>query len=130
MSDLMTKKEKLKNAVQRLEEAIDCYKKSPDDVKRDGVIQRFEFCEELSWKTLRLYLIDQGFSDLKSPKSVLREAYAYEIIDDEDVWITIMNDRNLTSHIYDEKTAEEIFNRICTKHLPVLKKLSIFLSEK
>lgn len=130
MSDLVTKKEKLKNAVQRLDEAVEYYKESPNDIKRDGAIQRFEFCAELSWKTIRLYLIDQGFLDVKGPKSVLREAYSYDIIDDEDVWIAILDDRNLTSHVYDEKTADEIFQRIKNEYLPVFKKLSEFLSEE
>ena len=129
MSDLQTKKERFKNALKRLEDAVASYEKLPDDVKKDGVIQRFEFCTELSWKTIRAYLIDQGAAEMRGPKAVLREAYEFEIIDDEKIWIAVLDDRNLTSHVYDEKTADEIFSRICGNYLPVFKKLSEFFSE-
>lgn len=94
-----------------------------------GAIQRFEFCIELAWKTIREYLLDQGFSDLNSPKSVMREAYAYHVIDDEKLWISALGDRNLTSHVYDEKTADDIYLRICGSYIHIFKKLIDKLSE-
>jgi len=54
---------------------------------------------------------------LNSPKSVLREAYAANIIEDELVWLNMLKDRNLTSHIYDETTAVEISRRIQYEYL-------------
>ena len=84
---------------------------------RDGVIQRFEFCAELAWKTMREYLLDQGFSDINSPKAVIKQAYAFGMIQDQQAWLDLQNDRNLTSHVYDEENAKVIFERIENQHL-------------
>lgn len=129
MSDFQTKADNYKKAVNRLEESIKEYDETHSDSVRDGAIQRFEFCIELAWKTVREYLPDQGFSDLNSPKSVMREAYAYHVIDDENLWISALGDRNLTSHVYDEKTADDIYLRICGSYIHIFKKLIDKISE-
>ena len=105
------------SAAARLREALDDYRQTPLSSVRDGVIQRFEFCAELAWKTMREYLLDQGYTEINSPKAVIRQAFAYGMIEDAEGWVRLMNDRNLTSHVYDEKTAEEIFRRIETVYL-------------
>lgn len=117
MDKFNEKFEKYQQACKRLQEALADYESSPLDTMRDGVIQRFEFCVELSWKTLREKLLDEGYSEINSPKSVLRQAFANGYISDEPDWISLINDRNLTSHLYDEKTAQEIFERIKGKYV-------------
>lgn len=117
MDKMQEKYAKLKDAVNRLNEALKEYALNCSDVVRDGVIQRFEFCTELAWKTAREYLIDQGYTELNSPKSVMRQAYADGIISDESSWITLLTDRNRTSHIYDDAAAEEVFNRIASRYV-------------
>lgn len=129
MSDLETKKENFKKALASLEEFIADYKATPKKSIRGGIIQGFEICWEVGWKTLRAYLIDQGITGMIGAKDVFREAYAYGIIDDEKIWEQSLKDRNLTSHTYDEKTAEKIFSRICNDYLPVFRKLCRFFSE-
>lgn len=117
MDRLHEKYEQFEAAVSRLREALEDYRSTPLSSVRDGVIQRFEFCAELAWKTMREYLLDQGYTEINSPKAVIRQAFAYGMIEDADGWVKLMNDRNLTSHVYDEKTAEEIFRRIQTVYL-------------
>lgn len=117
MDRLYEKYEQFEAAVSRLREALEDYRSTPLSSVRDGVIQRFEFCAELAWKTMREYLLDQGYTEINSPKAVIRQAFAYGMIEDADGWVRLMNDRNLTSHVYDEKTAEEIFRRIETVYL-------------
>lgn len=85
----------------------------------DGSIQRFEFCTELFWKTLKRILSDLG-KETTYPKDILREAYQGFIIDDEDAWILILNDSNQTSHTYDETLADIIFQRL-PQHLAIMK---------
>lgn len=48
---------KLQYAFSRLKEGADS---AADELDKDGVIQRFEFTFELLWKTLKLFLADQG----------------------------------------------------------------------
>lgn len=127
MSKMQEKYNKLVQAVDRLREAIGDYQRAPLASIRDGAIQRFEFCTELVWKTLREYLIDQGYTGINSPKSVMRQAYADGLIDNEQAWIDLLNDRNLTTHIYDEATAARIYDLIVSRYCPmfaaVVKKL-------
>lgn len=118
------------DAVARLREALDDYGKMPLDSIRDGVIQRFEFCTELAWKTMREYLIDQGYTELNSPKAVVKQAFAFGMIQDQAAWIALLNDRNLTSHVYDESTAKLIFNRIEQQHLALLDEALAYMKEK
>ena len=118
------------DAVARLREALDDYGKMPLDSIRDGVIQRFEFCTELAWKTMREYLIDQGYTELNSPKAVVKQAFAFGMIQDQAAWIALLNDRNLTSHVYDESTAKLIFNRIEQQHLALFDEALAYMKEK
>lgn len=112
---------KLKNfgkALKRLEEAVAEYIRHKDnDIVRDGVIQRFEFTYELAWKTTKEYLEDMGIVDKTSPKAVVREAFSQRLIANEAVWLLMLNDRNLTSHVYQEEMAEVIAERICNSYV-------------
>jgi len=117
MSKLEEKLSKFSEAVKRLEEAVSDYNSYNVSSIRDGVIQRFEFCTELAWKAAREYLIEQGYTDINSPKAVMKQAYADNLINDEQLWIELLNARNQTSHIYDEETASDIFEKIRNKYI-------------
>lgn len=117
MSKFEEKYSKLCDATERLKESINDYETTPLSSIRDGVIQRFEFCTELSWKAAREYLADQGYIDINSPKAVMKQSYADGLIQDEIGWLELLNARNLTSHIYDEETAKEIFNSIKDEYI-------------
>ena len=123
MDKMQEKYEKLVQAVHRLDEAIVDYDQMGLDSIRDGVIQRFEFCVELAWKTLREYLLDQGYTEINSPKSVMKQAFADGILDHEEGWLHLLDARNETSHIYDEATATTVFGDIRTVYDPLLKNL-------
>ena len=118
------------NAVSRLHEALEEFEANSSlTTIRDGVIQRFEFTTELAWKTIREYLISQEVSDINTPKNVMKAAFSDDIITDEEGWLTILRDRNMTSHIYDEGDADEIFKRIVTQHIKLFDELSDTLRE-
>lgn len=85
----------------------------------DATIQRFEFTFELFWKTLKVFLYDQGL-EANYPKEVLQESYKAGIFNDEQMWLRMLKDRNLTSHTYDEDLADEIFERI-QGYVPLLR---------
>lgn len=123
MDKLQEKYEKLIRASQRLEEALADYEKVHLDSIRDGVIQRFEFCTELAWKTLREYLLDQGYTEINSPKAVMKQAFSDGILEHEDGWLQLLDARNQTSHIYDEATAAAVFGSIRETYTPLIKEL-------
>ena len=116
MSEPYIKVNNFRKALSRLSEGITKYDET-DDLLRDGVIQRFEFTFELAWKTLKAVFEDEGLRGLNSPKSVLREAFAAELIKDDELWLAMLNDRNSTAHIYNEGLAIEICHNIQEKYV-------------
>ncbi len=112
MNKLDNKLFNFKNAVASLKEAVDQYRLHNSSIIRDGLIQRFEFTYELSWKTTKVYLENLGIVDKNSPKAVIKEAYAQGLISNEENWLLMLHDRNMTSHIYQETLAVEIAKRI------------------
>lgn len=123
MSKFETKLNNFKNALKKLNDGISDYEKVKIETIRDGVIQRFEFTTELAWKTVRALLLEESVIDINTPKSVIREAFSAGFVEDEQGWLQILNDRNSTSHIYDEEEAVEIFERIRTKHVVLFNNL-------
>jgi nucleotidyltransferase substrate binding protein (TIGR01987 family) len=107
-----------KNALKRLEEAV---REAKSDLEIDGAIQRFEFTFELFWKLLKVYLESEGII-CRSPKGCLKEAYQAGIIEREDVWLKMLDDRNMSVHIYDKQTSGEIFDRIKNSYVREFKK--------
>jgi nucleotidyltransferase substrate binding protein (TIGR01987 family) len=96
------------------------------DIVRDAAIQRFEFTFELVWKTLQLYLEHQGL-DCIGPRPVLKKAFGAGLIaasDEADVWLQMLEDRNLTSHAYDEMLARQIYGRIVGDYTPLLARMA------
>ena len=118
MKKLDILREELKEALKRLEEAL---LEAKSELEIDGVIQRFEFSFELLWKTLKFYLEEQGLS-CNSPKSCLQEAFSAKIIDHEKDWLSMLEDRNLSVHIYDRETSRKIFNNIKNSYSKLIEK--------
>lgn len=126
---MLQKVENFKSAVAQLKSAVEQYRRSPEDtLYRDGLIQRFEFTFELAWKSLREYLEDQGadMSGIVLSKQVFKASYAAQVIDNQQVWLDMLNSRNLTSHIYDEKTASQIAQQISQNYIGPLVALAEF----
>lgn len=84
----------------------------------DATIQRFEFTIELFWKLLRSILEAKGVQ-VQYPKDVLKEAYKGHLIDNEQEWLKMLLDRNLSSHTYDKQLADKIYANI-KSYIPLL----------
>lgn len=95
-------------AISRLEDALE---RVQDDLDRDGAIQRFEFTVELLWKTLSILLNYQDI-DCRSPRNCIKLSFRHGLIEDDEILLDMIEDRNRSSHIYNEKVAEAIFLRI------------------
>jgi nucleotidyltransferase substrate binding protein (TIGR01987 family) len=96
--------------------------KKPSEAERGGLIQFYEMTFELAWKLLRDYLYEQGFS-VNSPREAIKQAFQSEIIEDGQSWIDALEDRNLTTHTYDEETALKVVKSIKTSYFPLLNSL-------
>lgn len=125
---LLERLDDYKRATKRLEDATEI---TPDnDIIFDGVIQRFEFTFELSWKLMKQFLEYTGINEIRSPRTTIREAYSYGLIEDGEEWIDMMEDRNKTSHIYDEEESRKIYLKIKDKHSHLLGKLAKRMEEE
>ncbi|ADQ07634.1 nucleotidyltransferase substrate binding protein, HI0074 family [Caldicellulosiruptor hydrothermalis 108] len=123
---IVEKYEDFKTALKRLEEGISI---QPDkDIIMDGAIQRFEFVFELSWKLMREYLKYTGL-EINNPRTVIKYAYQNGIIEDGDKWLKMLSDRNMTSHLYNQKMAYEIYQNIKLEYVELFRKLLLKFEE-
>ena len=111
------------NAYRKLKAVAEKYDRC-DDIIRDSVIQRFEFTYETSWKCLQIILAEMGMSPINVPKLVFRKAYSTGLIDDEEIWLSIIKDRNFTSHEYSEDESKKICDRIVLVYVDEFGKLA------
>ena len=86
------------------------------DRDRAGVIQAFEFTFEAVWKLLKHLAESEGLA-AESPKRALIAGYKIGVIEDENLWLNMLADRNLTSHIYHVDVADRIFAAIRDRYL-------------
>jgi len=107
------------NALNSLESGI---KEATGELEKDGVIQRFEFTFELMWKTLKIFLYDEGI-ECKSPRDCLSRAFKFGIVLNEQIVLDMLNDRNNSTHIYSKEESGEIFERIKNDYNSELKKI-------
>lgn len=82
-----------------------------DDLLEEGLIQRFEYTHELAWKVMKDYAQYQGYTNIQGSRDAFRKAFEMGIIENE-AWMESINDRNLTSHNYDDETVAEILESI------------------
>lgn len=118
------------DAVRAFEQALQRFREvlaEPETtVVRDAAIKRFEFTFELAWKATQRFLRAQGIVT-RSPKQCLQEAFAFGLVQDHPLWIRMLDDRNLTVHTYDERTAQRIYSHL-TDYLPLFEQLCQGLS--
>jgi len=121
-------KQRLSNLQKSLEHLADAIEiEKPSIIEQAGIIQFFEMSFELSWKTLKDYLEEQGFIDVKSPRATIKKAFEIELIEDGQKWLEALENRNLAAHTYDDATAKEIYELICDSYFPLLETLKLTL---
>ena len=86
---------------------------------RAGVIQAFEFTFEAVWKLLKAVAERDGLA-AESPRRALIAGYTLGVIQDEALWLAMLNDRNLTTHTYHHQVAARIFEAIRDRYAPAL----------
>jgi nucleotidyltransferase substrate binding protein (TIGR01987 family) len=94
------------------------------ETNRDSMIKRFEYCYDLTWKYLKQYLDTVHGIEVSSPKKIYLECFSQNIITQDEVnqLLGAVDDRNMTSHTYDEEYAQEISERIFN-HFPLMNAL-------
>lgn len=88
-----------------------------NDLERQGLIQSFEFTHELAWNTLKDFLETSGATNLFGSVNATRAAFAAGLIENGDAWMEMIKNRNLTTHTYDERTADKISSAILSSYV-------------
>ena len=84
----------------------------------------------MAWSTAKDYLEEQGFLELRSPRDTIKKAFEAGLITDGTSWLETLQNRKLTTHIYDEETAGLVVTQIRTIYVKLLKELFTTLKEK
>ena len=88
-----------------------------NELERQGLIQAFEFTHELAWNTLKDFLEPTGVTDLVGAVNATRAAFAAGLIENGETWMEMIKSRNLTTHTYDERTADKISSAILSSYV-------------
>ncbi|MCK9402745.1 MAG: nucleotidyltransferase substrate binding protein [Chitinophagaceae bacterium] len=104
-------------AVSSLKEAVT--KNNLSDLERAGVIKIYEFTFELAWKTVKDYLEEKDV-EVKFPRDTIKEGFLYEIIADGEIWLDMLQKRNLMSHTYSKENAELAYHLIVNDYFKEL----------
>ena len=97
--------------------------------EQQGLVKAFEYTFELGWNTLRDLLRSRGNTGVMlGSRDAIREAFSAGLLNDGPVWMEMVRDRNLTSHVYNRSTAEAITGNITSRYLPAFQGLRQRLS--
>jgi len=122
-NDSLTSYEK---AVKKLKEFLD--EPIMNDRDKAGIILAFEYCFELSWKVIQKKVASHN-KTVGSSKQAFQAAFELGWIKADlnssgvDLWTSMVNDRNLTYHTYQEEIANEVLTRIQSDHYPLFVEL-------
>lgn len=100
-------------ALSRFLEAVDLAKsRQLSQLEQQGLIQSFEFTQELSWKVIKDFLEYQGATTgIMGSKDAIRHGFSVGLLENGDVWMDMVSSRNAASHTYNEETAEAIVKK-------------------
>jgi nucleotidyltransferase substrate binding protein (TIGR01987 family) len=101
-------------------------------IVRDATIQRFEYTFESFWKGVKIYLKEKEGILCNSPKSCFRELLTNNLTDVEmtEGLLEMTDSRNLTSHTYLEKIADDIYEKIVNHYYKIMHDILIKMKEK
>ena len=125
MTKLEVQRDQFKKALSKLEEVLN---EPKSEIVRDSAIKRFEFSLDIAWKAVKSYLEEVHGVVSNSPKEVFREAYKQGLIDYDEKWLEMIDDRNEIVHMYKEELAEELYGKL-KGYLQLFKELFVKLSQ-
>jgi len=118
-------------ALRLLREAMAHGPEALNQLEKEGVIQRFECCFELAWKTVKDYMEASGVVfDVVMPRQVIKDAFAAKVLEDGATWIAMLDHRNLLAHTYNPAVFEQAVDAIHQRYLPQLQELHRFLQQE
>lgn len=83
------------------------YEEPYDTVVLTGLVGLYEICFEQAWKMMKEILEAHGYEEgaTGSPKIILKTAYRAGMIENEELWLQALQERNNVTHSYNENIA-------------------------
>ena len=124
------KLENFRRAFNNLHDIYDC-EEPYSNIELAGMVGLFEICFELSWKAIKEAMELSGLPEARtgSPKLIIKSAYQAEMIDDEDVWLEALAERNNVAHAYNRDIALDIVRKTKEEFYDMFEKLLVKLEE-
>ncbi len=94
-----------------LDRRADLEREGFGDIFLDLAVKRFEFTYEMAWKAIKRYLDYEGI-DAGFPRACFKEAYSQKLIANQQVWLDMIEQRNLSSHVYNQDEVAGILTRL------------------
>lgn len=105
-------------ALQQLADAVALSKeRTLSRLEQQGLIQAFEFTQELAWQVMKDYFEFQGNPSLSGSRDAIRAAFRVGLVEDGEGWMDTIKSRNRSSHTYDENTANALAALITDRYL-------------
>jgi nucleotidyltransferase substrate binding protein (TIGR01987 family) len=112
-SGFLDKLYNLNKAMLKLQEIVTTIEEhDQSEFFRDVLIKRYEIVWDLIWKTLKEYMEEQGYIFMPSPRETIKKAYQENILNNEEVWLLILKERNELNHTYNEDLSINVANKI------------------
>ena len=106
-------------SLKQLTAAVDLHvQREFTELEKQGVIQGFEIVHELAWNVLKDLLEFEGIQGIVGSRGAVREAFKRGILEDGELWLDMIDKRNLTSHTYNADLAQEMANTIVQRYYP------------
>lgn len=83
------------------------------DLEKDGLIQRFEYTQELAWNVIKDFYNDQGETGIQDSRDAFRMASERELVTQGSALMESIKIRNDLLNSYEKTTADGIFVGIC-----------------
>jgi nucleotidyltransferase substrate binding protein (TIGR01987 family) len=88
------------------------------DMEQLSLVKAFELSFELAWNVMKDYLSMKGITGIIGSRDAIRQAFKAELITEGEIWMDMIDSRNLTSHTYDGNTASRLVETITHRYYP------------
>jgi nucleotidyltransferase substrate binding protein (TIGR01987 family) len=120
-----------KKALKRLNENVRIFdEENMENFVLEAMIKCFELSYELAWNTMKDYISYKGFKkEIHGSRDSIRAAVNFHLIENEDTWMDMIEDRNRASHAYDEENAQILAKTIPSLYIDLLNKFEKKMDE-
>jgi len=107
-----------KKAHDRFKRAADFFERKTGesaeaDIAMEALIKCFEFTFELAWQSMKDFISYKGYvKEIYGSRDSIRAALQFDLINNGQMWMDMVDDRNRAAHAYDETNANDLVGRI------------------